>query len=64
MFHSKVPIKYLIATTLLKLSESNIVWAEKEENNVITLLKVLQSNVTYVSQEEDYDNFVPNQTSN
>ena len=43
---TKAPIKYLLATSVLRLTESeSFEKAPKEEANVLYILKVLQSNL-------------------
>lgn len=46
MTKTKIPIKYLLATSVLKLTESqDFASCRKEEPNIIYILKVLQSNL-------------------
>ena len=45
MRQTKPPIKYLLATSILKTTESDINWSEKKEENIVQLLKVLNSNI-------------------
>jgi hypothetical protein len=46
MLQTKAPIKYLIAVAVLKETENpEIIWAERDENNVVTLLKVIHFNI-------------------
>lgn len=42
LLQTKIPIKYLLASTILKLTEPKANWKEKEEGNIITIMKILQ----------------------
>eukprot|EP00347_Sterkiella_histriomuscorum_P023636 403333912 len=42
LMQTKIPIKYLIASTLIKLTEPKSVWKDKEESNIVTVMKILQ----------------------
>ena len=60
MLQTKAPIKYLLATSVLKVTESaDINWTEKEEPNVLYILKVLHSNLCSLdsSSEENFFNY-------
>jgi flagellar biosynthesis component FlhA len=51
MDQTKIPIRYLVASSVLKLTESqNENWAEKEDVNVENLLKVLAFNIKTLSK--------------
>lgn len=39
---TKLPIKYLVASSFLKIIESDLDWKEKEEANIITAIRVIQ----------------------
>ena len=59
MNKTKAPIKYLMATSVLKLTESDdFNRSMKQEPNVFYILKVLQSNLKSLdqSQDENFDN--------
>ena len=46
MLQTKIPIRYLIAASVLKLTEDpSQVWSEKEDINIVMLLKVLSFNI-------------------
>ena len=46
LIKTKAPIKYLLATSVLRLTESEVFdRSPKEEANVLYILKVLQSNL-------------------
>lgn len=54
MNKTKAPIKYLLATSVLKLTEADkFVQAHKEEANILYILKVLQSNLRSLDQSSD-----------
>ena len=46
-------MKYLVATAVLRLTESKINWREKEENNILTILKVLHFNIKSLEDSRD-----------
>ena len=49
---SKTPIKYLLATSILKITESNQTdWTNKKEANIVQLLEVLYSNIQQLNAE-------------
>jgi len=50
MLQTKAPIKYLIATSVLKVTESGINWAGKDESNIISLLKVVKFNIKMLDE--------------
>lgn len=51
---TKSPIKYLIATSVLKITEDNTIqWRVIQENNIYCLLKVLNYNIRFLYDEED-----------
>jgi len=51
---TKAPIKYLLSTSMLKLTEGeHFRTAKKEEANILFLLKVLQSNLKSLDQAQD-----------
>jgi flagellar biosynthesis component FlhA len=51
MLQTKVPIRYLIAASVLKLTEDpSQVWADKEDINIVMLLKVLSFNIKNLDQ--------------
>lgn len=51
MDQTKIPIRYLVAASVLKLTESqNENWAEKDDVNVENLLKVLAFNIKTLSK--------------
>jgi len=45
LLQTKVPVKYLIASAILKQTEIRGNWKEKEEDNIVTILKVLNFNI-------------------
>ena len=52
MGKTKTPIKYLLATSILKITESEeFATCRKEEPNIIYILKVLQSNLKSLDQQ-------------
>lgn len=51
---TKTPIKYILSTSILKITEdSSIRWAEIQENNIYCLLKVLNYNIRFLNDEEE-----------
>ena len=57
MNKTKAPIKYLMATSVLKLTESDeFNNSKKLEPNILYILKVLQSNLKSLDQSHE-DNF-------
>lgn len=51
---TKTPIKYLLATSILKITEDqNIQWQQLQENNIYCLLKVLNYNIRFLNDEEE-----------
>lgn len=49
MLQTKAPIKYLIATSVIKETEAaDINWNSKEETNLQTILKVLHFNILQI----------------
>lgn len=48
-----MPVKYLIASTILRITESKINWKEKEESSVVTLFKILHFNVLSLGEAKD-----------
>lgn len=51
-----MPIKYLLSTSILKITEDkSIHWGQIQENNIYCLLKVLKYNLTYLDDEEEED---------
>ena len=46
LLQTKAPIKLLIATSILKLTElPKTNWKEKEEGSILTILKILHFNI-------------------
>lgn len=51
---TKTPIKYLLATSILKITENrSIKWQQIQENNIYCLLKVLNYNIRFLNDEEE-----------
>ena len=51
---TKTPIKYLLSTSILKITEDrSIKWSLIQENNIYCLLKVLNYNIRFLSDEEE-----------
>jgi hypothetical protein len=51
---TKSPIKYLLATSILKITEEqSIPWQDIEEGNIYCLLKVLNYNIRFLQDEEE-----------
>jgi hypothetical protein len=48
-----MPVKYLVATAILKITEVKMNWKEKEEVNIITILKVLHFNIKSLDDARD-----------
>lgn len=61
MHKTKAPIKYLLATSVLKMTESeHFSTCKKEEPNILFILKVLQSNLKSLDQRAN-DNLLNNE---
>lgn len=52
---TKTPIKYLLSTSILKITEdqTRIQWSTIDENNIYCMLKVLNYNIRFLNDEED-----------
>ncbi len=51
---TKSPIKYLIATSILKITEDNQVnWKNCNESNLFFLLKILTQNINFLTDDDD-----------
>ena len=48
-----MPVKYLIATAILKLTENKLNWKEKDESNITIILKVLHYNIKQIEDNRD-----------
>lgn len=53
LLQAKTPVKYLLATSILRMTESKVSWRDKEEVNVLTLLKVLYFNIKSLDDGQD-----------
>ena len=45
LYQTKIPVKYLVASAVLRLTESKISWRERDEENILIVLKVLHFNI-------------------
>jgi len=51
---TKTPIKYLLSTSILKITEDqSIKWQLIQENNIYCLLKVLNYNIRFLNDEDE-----------
>jgi hypothetical protein len=49
-----VPVKFLIASSVLKITESGKTnWKEKEEGSIVTILKILHFNIMSLDDARD-----------
>lgn len=49
-----MPVKFLIATSALKITESiKTNWKDKEEGSIVTILKILHFNITSLDDARD-----------
>jgi len=59
---TKIPIKYLLSTSILKITEDKTIdWTKVQEENIYCILKVLNYNIRYLDDDEEQDskNSVP-----
>ena len=51
---TKTPIKYILATSILKITEDGSMhWQDMHENNIYCLLKVLNYNIRFLNDEDE-----------
>ena len=49
-----MPIKYILSTSVLRITEdNNLRWQEIQENNIYCLLKVLNYNIRFLNDEDE-----------
>lgn len=53
LVQTKIPVKYLIATAILKITENKMNWKEKDESNITIILKVLHFNIKSLEDNRD-----------
>ena len=53
LVQTKMPVKYLIATAILKITEIKMNWKEKDESNITIILKVLHFNIKSLEDNRD-----------
>jgi hypothetical protein len=59
---TKIPIKYLLATSILKITEDKALdWAKLQKENIYCILKVLNYTIRYLDDDEpdDSKNSIP-----
>ena len=51
---TKIPIKYLLATSILKITEDKAIdWSKVQKENIYCILKVLNYNIRYLDDDEE-----------